>query len=81
MGDLLITSAPSADPAGSPTVLHFPVPIQAEGVTIQETWQTMAMPATGSHDVLLDGVVVPEGAVSLRRPSVGSVAIRPAATR
>jgi alkylation response protein AidB-like acyl-CoA dehydrogenase len=28
----------------------------------------MAMPATGSHDVFLDGVFVPKGAVSLCRP-------------
>ena len=68
MGDLLITTALFEDPSDGPTVLHFPVPMQAAGVTVQETWQTMAMRGTGSHDVLLDGVLVPEGAVSLRRP-------------
>lgn len=67
MGDLLVTTALYEDPTDGPTVLHFPVPMKAEGVTIQETWQTMAMRGTGSHDVLIDGVVVPEGAVSLRR--------------
>jgi len=31
-----------------------------EGVTIEETWNTMGMRATGSHDVILDQVVVPD---------------------
>jgi len=68
MGDLLITSAPYDDPAEGPAVLHFPVPMSAEGVAVQDTWRAMGMRATGSNDVQLDGVFVPEGAVSLRRP-------------
>ena len=67
-GTLLITSAVYDDPADGPTVLHFPVPIAAEGVTVLNNWRTLGMRATGSHDVLLDNVFVPEGAVSLRRP-------------
>ncbi|WP_156172319.1 acyl-CoA dehydrogenase family protein [Paenibacillus dauci] len=31
-----------------------------EGVTIEETWNTMGMRATGSHDVILDQVFVPD---------------------
>jgi alkylation response protein AidB-like acyl-CoA dehydrogenase len=68
VGDLMITSAPFDDPADGPTVLHFPVPIRDEGVTVMDNWRTMAMRATGSNDVVLEGVFVPEGAVSLRRP-------------
>jgi alkylation response protein AidB-like acyl-CoA dehydrogenase len=67
-GDLLVTSAPYDDPTDGPTVLHFPVPLKAEGVTVLDTWRTMTMRATGSHDVLLEDVFVPEAAVSLRRP-------------
>jgi alkylation response protein AidB-like acyl-CoA dehydrogenase len=67
-GTLLITSAVYHDPANGPTVLHFPVPIATEGVTVLDNWRTLGMRATGSHDVLLDNVFVPEGAVSLRRP-------------
>ena len=59
-GDLLVTSAPYDDPTDGPTVLHFPVPLKAEGVTVLDTWRTMTMRATGSHDVLLEGVFVPE---------------------
>jgi alkylation response protein AidB-like acyl-CoA dehydrogenase len=41
----------------------------AEGVRIIETWRTLGMRATGSHDVVIDRVFVPESAVSIRRPA------------
>ncbi|WP_242694747.1 acyl-CoA dehydrogenase family protein [Pseudogracilibacillus auburnensis] len=34
-----------------------------EHVHIEETWNTMSMRATGSHDVILDGVEVPDNAL------------------
>jgi alkylation response protein AidB-like acyl-CoA dehydrogenase len=68
LGDLLLTSAPYDDPSEGPAVLHFPVPMNADGVTVMDNWRTMAMRASGSNDVVLDGVFVPESAVSLRRP-------------
>ena len=67
-GDLLITSAVYDDPQNGPTVLHFPVPFTAEGVTIMDNWRTFGMRGTGSHDVVLERVFVPESAVGLRRP-------------
>ena len=68
MGNLLITSAPYDSPQDGPTVLHFPVPFTAEGVTIMDNWRTLGMRATGSHDVMLESVFVPENAIALRRP-------------
>jgi alkylation response protein AidB-like acyl-CoA dehydrogenase len=67
-GDLLITSAVYDDPENGPTVLHFPIPFADEGVTITDTWHTLGMRGTGSHDVMIEGVFVPEQAVALRRP-------------
>ena len=67
-GDLLMTTAVLADPAGS-TVLHFPVSLRGEGIRIVETWRTLGMRATGSHDVVIDRVLVPEASVSIRRPA------------
>jgi alkylation response protein AidB-like acyl-CoA dehydrogenase len=85
MGDLLLTSALYDDPTDGATVLHFAVPLKAPGVMVLDTWRTMAMRASGSNDILLEGVFVPDGAVSSRRPKgvwfpffnvVGAVAVR-----
>ena len=67
-GDLLITSAVYDDPVTGPTVLHFPLPLRAEGVDILDTWHTMGMRGTGSHDVLIRDVFIPDAAVGVRRP-------------
>jgi alkylation response protein AidB-like acyl-CoA dehydrogenase len=67
-GDLLLTSALYDDPTEGPTVLHFGVPLAAGGIAVLDNWRTMAMRASGSNDVVLDGVFVPEAAVSSRRP-------------
>lgn len=66
-GDLLVTSAPYDDPYDGPTVLHFPVPMHIPGVTVLDNWSAMGMRATGSSDVLLDRVFVPDSAIFLRR--------------
>ena len=66
-GQMFITSAVEQDPERGPTVLHFPVPLGGDGVTITDTWHTLGMRGTGSHDVLID-VFVPEASVGVRRP-------------
>jgi alkylation response protein AidB-like acyl-CoA dehydrogenase len=67
IGNLLMTSAVYEDPEMGPTVLHFAVPLNAQGVLIEPTWQAMGMRGTGSHDVVLSDVFVPDAAVTLRR--------------
>lgn len=66
-GDLLGTSAVYDDPEAGPTVLHFALPLKAEGVSVAETWDTLGMRGTGSNDVLVDDVFIPDAAVSGRR--------------
>jgi alkylation response protein AidB-like acyl-CoA dehydrogenase len=68
MGEVLVTSAVYDDPQDGPTVLHFPVPFKDDKVTIMDNWRTLGMRGTGSHDVVIDGVFVPESAIALRRP-------------
>jgi alkylation response protein AidB-like acyl-CoA dehydrogenase len=67
-GDLLVTSAVYDDPDEGPTVLHFAVPLKAEGVQHLPTWQVMGMRGTGSNDIVIDGVFVPDAAIAGRRP-------------
>lgn len=66
-GDLLSTSAIWEDPEAGPTVLHFALPIKGEGVSLAETWNTLGMRGTGSHDLIVDGAFIPDSAVSGRR--------------
>ena len=67
-GDLLVTSAVHHDPASGPTVLHFAVPLKADGVRILDTWRVLGMRGTGSHDIELKDVFVADAAISGRRP-------------
>jgi alkylation response protein AidB-like acyl-CoA dehydrogenase len=66
-GDLLMTSGIYEDPETGPTVLHFPLPLKAEGVTILDNWRTLGMRATGSNDVTIENAFIPEASVGLRR--------------
>jgi alkylation response protein AidB-like acyl-CoA dehydrogenase len=68
-GSLMMTTAVYDDPAEGATVLQIGVPISAAGVKIQDNWRTLGMRATGSHDITLDDVFVPDAAVSLKRKS------------
>jgi indole-3-acetate monooxygenase len=68
IGDLLMTTAVDAASGPEPIVLHFAMPLASEGVTVLDNWRTLGMRGTGSHDVVIEGVYVPEAAISLRRP-------------
>lgn len=60
---VLSTSATFGD-----EVLHAGVPMNAPGVTVVETWDTLGMRGTASHDVVFDGVFVPAEKIMGRRP-------------
>ena len=68
-GDLFMTMALLDDPREGSTVLHVAIPLRAPGVTIHDNWRALGMRGTGSHDVTLDGVFVPDAAVGVRRPA------------
>lgn len=68
MGDLLVTSAVYEDPEQGATVLHFAVPLKGPGVKFHDNWRVMGMRGTGSQDIELDGVFIPDAAISGRRP-------------
>ena len=64
---LFMTGAIEEDTPEGATVLQFGVPMSAAGVSVKETWDTMGMRGTGSHDVLLEDVFVPDAAIAARR--------------
>jgi acyl-CoA dehydrogenase len=67
-GDLISTCAVYDDPDAGPVVLHFAAPLNAEGVRRLDTWRTLGMRGTGSHDLQMDGVFIPDAAITGRRP-------------
>jgi alkylation response protein AidB-like acyl-CoA dehydrogenase len=67
VGDMLMTSAAYEDPKEGWQVLHFPVPIKSEGVTVNADWRAMGMRGTGSGSVVLKDVFVADAAVAVRR--------------
>ncbi|MDH3946920.1 MAG: acyl-CoA/acyl-ACP dehydrogenase [Chromatiales bacterium] len=62
------TSAVSSGPDGD-EVVHFAIPIKSEGIRIENTWNALGMRATGSNDVIMESVFVPDFAVVARRPA------------
>lgn len=66
--DILATSVTFESDSGT-EVLHFAIPKQSEGVEIVETWNTIGMRGTGSHDVVYNDVFVADAAVVARRPA------------
>ena len=65
--DLFVTSAVH-DGDDGPEVLHFAVPMASEGIEIQSNWDTIGMRGTGSNDITMQDVFVPQAAVVARRP-------------
>lgn len=65
-GDVLMTGA-VLEEGGERFVLHFGAPMKAAEVRVEDTWHTLGMRGTGSHDVVLDGLFVPDAGVALKR--------------
>ncbi|MFM7332992.1 MAG: acyl-CoA dehydrogenase family protein [Tabrizicola sp.] len=65
-GDVFMTGA-VLEEDGERYVLHFGASMKAAEVRILDTWHTLGMRGTGSHDVVLDDLFVPEASVALKR--------------
>ncbi|MDX2156340.1 MAG: acyl-CoA dehydrogenase family protein [Hyphomicrobiaceae bacterium] len=68
-GNLLMTAAVLEEPGQPPMVLHFGIPMNSPHVKVLDTWRTLGMRGTGSHDVMIDGHFVPDAGVALKRKS------------
>jgi alkylation response protein AidB-like acyl-CoA dehydrogenase len=66
-GDLLMTGAVLRGENEPDMVLHFAIPMNSPNVKVMNNWKTLGMRGTGSNDVVIDGHVIPESAVFLKR--------------
>jgi indole-3-acetate monooxygenase len=66
-GNILMTGAVVQQEGQPDQVIHFGVPMKAPEVKILDTWHTMSMRGTGSHDVLIEGLFIPDSAVAMTR--------------
>jgi alkylation response protein AidB-like acyl-CoA dehydrogenase len=64
---MVVTFAVIDSPTPGAEVIVFGLPLTAEGVTIDETWDAAGMRGTGSNDIILENVFIGEGQVSARR--------------
>jgi len=64
-GDLMMTGAITEED-GERSVLHFGVEMSAPEVMILDTWRTLGMRGTGSHDVKIDGLFIPDDKIPMR---------------
>jgi alkylation response protein AidB-like acyl-CoA dehydrogenase len=67
-GNIVVTSATYLNPANEWQVLHFAVPMNAEGIAIADDWDVIGMRGTGSQTILFEEVFVPDSAITLERP-------------
>lgn len=65
---ILVSSVHYESDQGS-EVLHFSLPFSTPGIHIQNNWDTLGMRGTGSNDVILENVFLPEAAIVARRPA------------
>ncbi|BCH30508.1 acyl-CoA dehydrogenase [Mesorhizobium sp. L-8-10] len=60
MGASLIGAGISIEDEGKPSGLPRMAVMPRQSISIRHTWETVGLVATGSHDIVADGVVVPE---------------------
>ena len=68
VGSVLSTMFVYDDPERGKRVLNMAVPVNVDGVTVHDNWNTLGMRGTGSNDVSIDGVFIPEDKVVADRP-------------
>jgi acyl-CoA dehydrogenase len=62
-----VTFAVIGEPVPGAEVIAFGLPLSAEGVRVDETWDSAGMRGTGSNEIILEDVFVGEAQVSARR--------------
>lgn len=66
-GNILMTGAVLEEEGGARSVIHFGVPMTSPEVSIEDTWRTLGMRGTGSNDVVIENLFVPDASVAFSR--------------
>ncbi|HSV01416.1 MAG TPA: acyl-CoA dehydrogenase family protein, partial [Roseiarcus sp.] len=66
-GAILMTGAVHEAADGARSVIHFGAPMKAPEVRIEPTWRALGMRGTGSNDVVIENLFVPDASVALSR--------------
>lgn len=67
-GDVAVTSGTFLNTDNIWQVLHFAVPMSADGVKVENDWDVMGMRATGSNTITFNEVFIPDSAITIVRP-------------
>jgi alkylation response protein AidB-like acyl-CoA dehydrogenase len=68
VGTVLSTMATYDDPERGRRALNLAVPLASDGLWVDSNWDALGMRGTGSHDVVLEDVFVPDERVLADRP-------------
>jgi alkylation response protein AidB-like acyl-CoA dehydrogenase len=68
VGSVVSTMFAYDDPEQGMRVINTAVPLSDPGVTVDETWDALGMRGTGSHDLVIDDVFIPDEKVMANRP-------------
>jgi indole-3-acetate monooxygenase len=66
-GNILMTGAVVPGDDGKDMVIHFGCPMSAKEVTIADTWRALGMRGTGSNDVVIEDLFIPDAGVAFSR--------------
>jgi indole-3-acetate monooxygenase len=66
-GSILMTGAVHEAEDGKRSVIHFGAPMKAAEVRIERTWRALGMRGTGSDDVVIENLFVPDAGVAFSR--------------
>ena len=66
-GGVLMTGAVHEAEDGSRSVIHFGAPMKAAEVRIERTWRALGMRGTGSNDVVIENLFIPDAGVAFSR--------------
>jgi indole-3-acetate monooxygenase len=66
-GGVLMTGAIHEAEDGSRSVIHFGASMKAPEVRIEQTWRVLGMRGSGSNDVMIENLFVPDASVAFSR--------------